>query len=93
MTKGPTIRNFRRSSGAIFVALIFGTIHLPRHQRKGSFEMLRLDCCDGEEKGGAPDVCKCTRIRNTFNRFRNKKQRSTELTEFALHFLKEKERL
>ena len=52
--------------------------------------MLNFDCLGGEERGGDADICKYTRIGNTFNRFRNKNQRLSELTEFAMHsFLQE----
>ena len=36
-----------------FLACIFGTIHLLRHQRRGL------------GRGGDADICKCTQIRNT----------------------------
>ena len=44
------------------LSVIFGTIYLVRHQRRGY-----------GKGGGDVDICKYTRIRNTFNRFRNKK--------------------
>ena len=61
--------NIRPSSGVIFVALNFGNIHLLRHLRRESFEMLIFTCWDGKKRGGDADICKCTRIRNTFNSF------------------------
>ena len=48
--------------------------------------MLMFDCWGVEERGGDADICKYTRIRNTFNPFRNKNQGSMELTEFVMHF-------
>ena len=47
--------------------------------------MLMFDCwVGGGGRGRDVDVCKKTRIRNTFTRFRNKNQRSKELTEFDI---------
>ena len=52
--------------------------------------MLNSDCLGGEDRDGYADICKYTRIGNKFNWFRNKNQRSSELTEFAMHsFLQE----
>ena len=48
--------------------------------------MLMCDCWGGEKRGGDANICKHIRIRKTFNRFKNTNQRSTELTEFAIHF-------
>ena len=39
--KGPKIADFWQS-GVVFAALLFGTIHLSRHQRKGVLKYLCL---------------------------------------------------
>ena len=54
-----------------FVAHVFGTIHLSRHPRKGSFQTVMPYCWGGEERGGDVDLCKSARIRSTLNQFRN----------------------
>ena len=36
--QGPKIHDFSPNSGVIFLALIFGTIHILYHQRRGSGE-------------------------------------------------------
>ena len=59
--KGPKTQDFPPSRAFFFSTLIFRTIHLLRHQRRGK-----------GKRGGDADICKYARIRNTFNRFRNK---------------------
>ena len=56
-------------------------------RERGPFEMHVFDRWGGEERGGDVDRCKYTRIKSTFNRFKNKNQRLTELTEFAIQSL------
>ena len=48
MLKGLIIHDYLLSSGVIFLAVIYGTFHLLRHQRRGP----------GKGDGDA-DICKC----------------------------------
>ena len=52
--------------------------------------MFMFNFWGGEGRGGDADICKYTRIRRMYYRFRNRNQPSTEQTEFAIYSLLQK---